>query len=156
MENNKPDAGHALSVGKRFETIAELKQTIAAEAIADGFEYKTLRASDKRYEVKCKNPECNWKVLARAIGASSLYRIRDATLEHQCFGIHHRSHKNMTADFISNAVRERLTAKPDYSAADIVKDMRTEFGVEITYNKAWRAKEDAFFKINGSHEESFA
>ena len=45
-----------------------LKQTLTSHAIAEGFEYKTFRASDHRYEVKCKSGECNCKVLARAIG----------------------------------------------------------------------------------------
>ena len=62
----------------------------------------------------------------------------------------------MTADFISSTIHERLAARPEYKPADIVKDMHTEFGVEIKYKKAWRAKEHASLKIDGTHEESYA
>jgi MuDR family transposase. len=147
---------HPLDVGRTFDSLAELKQTCATLAIRDSFEFKTIRASVGRYEVLCKSVTCQWRVYARSVRGSSLYRIRSAHLEHECFGINHRSHQNMSSSFIADTIREKLIGQPEYRPADIVKDMQTEFGVEVDYFKAWRAKEDALLQINGTHESAYS
>ncbi|CAL8996235.1 unnamed protein product [Prunus brigantina] len=43
-----------------------------------------------------------------------------------------------------------------YTASDIIKDVRQNFGVTISYSKAWRSRELAIKIIRGSAEESYA
>ena len=50
---------------------------------------------------------------------------------------------------------EKLKQQPNYHPIDIIKDMQCEQGVEITYNKAFRAKETATAMINGMYEEGY-
>ena len=76
-------------------------------------------------------------------------------MQHECFGMHQRSHQNMSSSFISETIREKLISQPEYRPTDIVKDMQTQFGVQIDYFKAWRAKEDALLQINGSYESAY-
>ena len=156
MSDDESDTGHILSVGKTFGTITLLKDALSSLAITDGFEFLTLRSSDRRYEVKCKESDCNVHVYARAIGQSSIYRIHNSQTEHEYYGITHAGHKNATSSFIAGKIREKLALQPDYKPADIVKDMKADFGVHITYYKAWAAKESAMIQINGTHEESYA
>src|SRR5216117_3136345 len=77
-------------------------------------------------------------------------------MEHECYGITHRGHNNVTSMFIAGKIREKLALQPDYKPVDIVKDMKADFGVEVTYYKAWAAKERAMVQINGTHEGSYA
>ena len=156
MSDDKSDSGRILSVGKTFETFALLKETLSSLAVMEGFEFMTLRSSDRRYEVKCKGADCNWHVYARAVGKSAIYRVRDSQMEHECYGITHRGHNNVTSMFIAGKIREKLALQPDYKPVDIVKDMKADFGVEVTYYKAWAAKERAMVQINGTHEGSYA
>jgi hypothetical protein len=156
ISNNESNSDHILSIGKMFETIALLKDTLSSLAIKGGFEFMTLRSSDRRYEVKCKGVDCNWHVYARAVGKSAIYRIRDSQTEHECYGITHPNHNNVTSIFIARKIREKLALQPDYKPMDIVKDMKTDLGVEISYYKAWAAKEHAMIQINGTHEDSYA
>jgi len=51
--------------------------------------------------------------------------------------------------------REKLISQPEYRPVDITKDMQTQFGAQIDYFKAWRAKEEALLKINDSHESAY-
>ena len=46
-------------------------------------------------------------------------------------------------------------ADPSYAPKAIRRDMKEDFGVQITYQKAYRAKERALEHINGSHEEAY-
>jgi len=146
---------HPLDVGNTFNSLSELKQACTTHAISNAFEFKTVRASDSRYEVLCKSVDCQWRVYARSVQGSSLYRIRSANLAHDCFGMHHRNHQNMLTSFIARTIRGKLIAQPEFRPTDIVKDMQTQFGVEINYFKAWRAKEDALLQINGTHEAAY-
>lgn len=147
---------HLLDVRTTFNSLSELKRTCAIRAIRDAFKFKTIRASSGRYEVLCKSVGCQWRVYAHSVKGSSIYRIRSANLVHDCFGMHHCSHQNMTALFIAETIREKLVVQPEYRPTDIVKDMQTEFGVQIDYFKAWRAKEDALLQINGTHEAVYS
>ena len=108
MENDETNAGHLFPIGRRFDTLEELKHALSEYAIAEGFEYCSLRASDHRYEVKCRSEWCDWELKAHAVGHSNIYRIRHATLEHACFGIHHRGHRNAMSHFVLQTIRERL------------------------------------------------
>ena len=146
---------HPLDVGNTFDSLSELKQACATHAISNAFEFKTVRASAGRYEVLCKSVSCQWRVYARSVKGSSIYRIRSANLVHDCFGMHHRSHQNMSASVIAEKIREKLVSQPEYRPTDIVKDMQTQFGVQVDYFKAWRAKEDALLQINGTHEAAY-
>ena len=85
-----------------------------------------------------------------------IYRVRNSQTEHECYGITHAGHTNATVEFIAGKIEEKLALQPGYKPADIVKDMKTNFGVDITYWKAWAAKEHAMVAINGTHEESYA
>ena len=146
---------HPLSVGNTFDSLSELKQTCTTLAIQNAFEFKTIRACADRYEILCKSIDCHWRVYARCVQGSSLFRIRSANLIHDCFGMHHRNHQNASSSFLTGTIHETLTCRPEYRPADIVKDMQTQFGIEIGYSKAWRAKENASLQINGSHEDAY-
>ena len=87
MSDDDTHTSHPLSTGKTFESLAELKQVVSSYTVREAFEFKTVRSSDRRYEIKCKNANCNWKILTRAIDRSSLYHIHDTTLDRDCFGI---------------------------------------------------------------------
>ena len=94
MSNDEAHTLHPLSTRKTFESLAELKQVVSSYTVHEAFEFKTVYSSDRRYEVKCKNANCNWTILTCTIGRSSLYHVCDAALDHDCFGIQHRDHQN--------------------------------------------------------------
>lgn len=43
-----------------------------------------------------------------------------------------------------------------YTPKDIMDDVQTEYGLRISYNKAWKAKEHALQVERGSPKESFS
>ena len=53
-------------------------------------------------------------------------------------------------------LQDKISEKPRYSPTDIVFNIRREFGVIISYSKAYHAKEWALQNINGSHEDAYA
>ncbi|TYK30652.1 MuDRA-like transposase [Cucumis melo var. makuwa] len=42
-----------------------------------------------------------------------------------------------------------------YKSRDIIEDMRKDYGINMSYEKAWRARENAYERVRGSLEESY-
>jgi len=42
-----------------------------------------------------------------------------------------------------------------YKPRDIIEDMRQDYGINMSYEKAWRARENAYERVRGSPEESY-
>jgi len=61
----------------------------------------------------------------------------------------------MDEEFISIEILPKVRADPSYSPKAIRRDIKEDFGVQITYQKAYRVKERALNHINGSHEQAY-
>lgn len=64
------------------------------------------------------------------------------------------AHSQATSVLIADFIKERLKDQPGYTLKEILADFQWEFGVEISYKKAWKAKEISMLEIRGSYEES--
>jgi MULE transposase domain/MuDR family transposase/SWIM zinc finger len=145
-----------LRVGTIFNDSAELKHACKQYAIQNNIEFVTLKSDSRRYTVKCKDPDCSWHLHATNIENTRRFSIKKLDEEHNCFGLMHTKHKQVTKDFIAAKIQEKLRLQPSYTAKEIQVDIKTELGVDITYDKAWAAKELATKNINGTYEESYA
>ena len=140
----------------RFDNLANLKQACREYAVTNYFETRTRYATSKRYELCCKAEGCPWRLYARAIEKSSSFIISVLHDEHTCFGINHTGNSAATSDYVANFIHEKLKQQPEYRAINIVKDIKRELGVEVKYHKAFRAKEIATLKVNGTYEETYS
>ena len=59
------------------------------------------------------------------------------------------------AAMIASKFAEKIKDQPNYRPVDIVLDAKHEFGVDITYSKAFRAREAALELNNGTHEDAY-
>ena len=67
----------------------------------------------------------------------------------------HAHHRQASASFISTTIQAKLQDHPMYRLADVKRDIHREYGVQVHYSTAWRAKELSLDAINGSHETVF-
>ena len=65
------------------------------------------------------------------------------------------AHKQAKASLIANFVKDRLRFNNMYTPKEIMFDFQMEFGVTISYRKAYLGREIAMNEIRGSFEESF-
>ena len=65
------------------------------------------------------------------------------------------AHSQATSALIADWIKERLRLHPSYASKEILTDFQLEFGIQISYRKAWLAKEIALLDIRGSYEDSF-
>ena len=65
-------------------------------------------------------------------------------------------HGEATSKFIAMWIIDRLHAHESYTPKEIITDFSKEFGVQLSYKKAWKAREIALDGIWGSYEQSFS
>jgi hypothetical protein len=143
------------AVGVEFDDLALLKSTACAWAMRKVFEFDTPRSSPTRYEIICHAEACSWRLYATSISGSKAFRVNAFNGDHTCIGLTHSGHKNATVKFICDWILPTIRQQPHYRPSHLVKEMKTEFAVEITYTKALRAKELALEVIHGKHEDSY-
>ena len=142
--------------GQDHSSLKVLKLVVQTWAISEVFEFKTLRATKTRWEVGCKGENCDWRIYATSVsGAGNIFRIKKYTWKHGCAAITHSGHKQATARYLGQWILPTVQQQPRYRPSNIVLDVQRELGVEITYSKAFRAKEFALEAIYGTHEEAY-
>ena len=145
-----------LQVRTVYNTATKLKLACKAHAIQANFEFVTVKSDKRRYTIKCKDEDCSWQLHATNVENTCRFRIRKLSETHDCFGLIHTRHKQVTNTFIATRIQDKLRAQPNYTPTQIRLDLKTELGVDISYAKAWRARELALNFINGTHEEAYA
>ncbi|KAL5573262.1 hypothetical protein UlMin_022859 [Ulmus minor] len=77
--------------------------------------------------------------------------------EHTCAVDYRReSHQQATNQVIGDCLKNRyIYPSLAFKPKDIVDDVRERFGVTISYDKAWRAREAVYDTLRGTPEESY-
>ena len=89
-----------------------------------------------------KGDNCPWHLSARSVGGpGGFFRIKSFVSDHSCVGINHSGHQQATAKFIRDFILPRVQQQSQYHPSNIVKDIKLELGVDISYDKAFRAKQ---------------
>jgi len=99
--------------------------------------------------------ECSGCLRASPIAGSSVWHIQTSIQTHICHGINHLGHANLDEEFISIEILPKLRSDSSYTSKAIQNHIKAQFGVGISYQKAYQAKERTLKYINGSHEEAY-
>lgn len=152
----QPPEPSPFAEGLDFDTLEELKSSCRLWAVKSAFEFKTLRANKTRYEIVCKFEGCPWRLYATSLAhAAHIFRIKKHNPNHSCLGMGHSGHQQASAKFICEVILEQVKTRPRYRPSQIVIDIKTQHMVDITYSKAFRAKELALERIHGSHVDAY-
>ena len=89
---------------------------------------------------------------------TNIFLIRKFIDTHTCsLEVRYGSQRQATSQVVANCIKSRYTSiKTVYTPADIIRDMKKDFGINISYIKAYRSKEAARKSIWGKPEDSYA
>jgi hypothetical protein len=90
------------------------------------------------------------------VGATDTWKIRTSIQVHTCHGIHHAGHCNIDTEFISTEILPKVRFDPSIKPRVIQNHFKDLYGVNISYYKAYRARERAIEFINDSHRVVYA
>ncbi|KAI4338596.1 hypothetical protein MLD38_023634 [Melastoma candidum] len=144
-----------IGVDQRFNSFKELKEALYKYSIAHGFSYKYKKNDNHRVCVKCKFPGCPWRIYASRLSTTQLICIKKMNPTHTCEGAIAKGGYRAKKSWVGSIIKEKLKDSPNYRPKDIAEDIRREYGIELNYSQAWRAKEVAREQIQGSYKEAY-
>jgi hypothetical protein len=135
-----------------FSSCDELKMTVSDEAVRKGFQFSTPRRDKERYFVKCTS--CAWMLRAWYQVKETCWKVT-SVLEHSCEPV---IKGNTSADWVSSKVFDIVKDinKRDFSPGDLVVIVKCQFGIDISYTMAYRAKQKAIAPLSEGEGEQYA
>ncbi|RVW32621.1 hypothetical protein CK203_076519 [Vitis vinifera] len=140
-----------------YSSKKELQRKLYMMALKRKFEFKTTKSTTKLLLVECFDKECKWRVRATKLGISNMFQIMKFYSTHTCrLDMMSRDNRHASSWLIGESIRETYQGIGcEFRPKDIVADIRKQYGIQISYDKVWRAKELALGSIRGSPEESY-
>ncbi|KAL0533306.1 hypothetical protein IC582_030119 [Cucumis melo] len=106
---------------------------------------------------ECINNKCGWRLRAVRLKDSNIFKIKKYVKVHSCsLEFLNRDHRQAKSWVVGELIKSKFKgACRIYKPRDIIEDMRQDYGINMSYEKAWRAKENAYERVRGSPEESY-
>lgn len=143
-------------VDQRFNSFSEFREALHKFSIAHGFAYRYKKNDSHRVTVKCKSQGCPWRIYASRLSTTQLICIKKMHTEHTCEGAAVKAGYRATRGWVGSIIKEKLKVAPNYKPKDIADDIRREYGIQLNYSQAWRAKEIAREQLQGSYKEAYS
>ena len=156
MDRVRTYQGAQFAVDAKFDSFSALKHGCTHAALLDVYEFVPEKVDSKRYILKCKDKECPWLLHATSIPEMDTWRIRTSIQTHTCHGIIHDGHCNIDEEFISTEILPKVHSDSSIKPKAIEDHFKDMYGVKISYQKAYRARERARQIIDSSHEEAYS
>ncbi|KAK1307392.1 hypothetical protein QJS10_CPA10g01977 [Acorus calamus] len=137
----------SLVVGQEYADVHAFRNALTSAAIASNFELHMVRSDQRRVTARCASEGCTWRVHASRLPQVPTFRVRTLTPEHTCVRSNDAGHRQATAKWIANCVRDRLRQNRNYKPREIVNDIQREYGVLITYKRAFLGREKALEEL---------
>ena len=138
--------------GKIYNNREDFKKSLKFFAISNHFQFRILKSNKQLYVAKCLDEKCRWRIRATRNGKSDKFIVKKFNNSHN-YGIKIRlvDQRHATSSLVADCVKSKYhNIKTIYKPADLVKKMREEYGINISYLKAWRSREKALHILRGN------
>nr|XP_016459765.1 PREDICTED: uncharacterized protein LOC107783306 [Nicotiana tabacum] len=141
-------------VYKDKETLMNVMKNLA---VRERFQFKVKRSSATRYHLTCLDDNCAWSFKSSVVFKANIFKVRSYNNNHTCgYGERYLTQRQATSGIIASIVKDKyVNPKKVYTTNDIIEDIQKQHGIEVSYMKAWRAKEIAMAMIRGSPSDSY-
>lgn len=162
LGNETYNNGGEFEVGQQFDSLQQLKDAVKSYSIARNQTIRVVEAEPEKYVVECKRKEqcsCSWRLRGVKDPTLSTFKIVRYNGPHasNCVGdIDSGDHKLLTSEFVCNALLDVIRVDPSLKIKTMVQLVKEKFdGFQITYKRAWLAKQKAIKLIYGDWEGSY-
>ena len=125
-------------------------------ALKEKFEFRMIKSTTKLLVLQCVDNECKWRFRATKLGNSNFFQVMKYHSMHTCrLDMMSRDNRHASSWLVGESMRQTYQVGRRYCPKDILGDIRNKYGVQISYDKAWRAREFSLNSIRGSPKESY-
>ncbi|KAI8549801.1 hypothetical protein RHMOL_Rhmol06G0053500 [Rhododendron molle] len=150
-----------VGVGQVFvDGAVGFRDALSMYSLFHGFKYVYAKNDAQTVKAVClerhTSKECKWIVKAKLEMPSGYFVIKQFVGEHTCgdASLSYSSSRS-TSSFVSRLVSEDMRSDESKRPVEVMKDMKKDYGVEITYRRAWMAVKKARAHVYGDYMESF-
>lgn len=149
--------GDELFIGRVFKNRDDCRVKIAVHAINRKFSFKNERTTNDVFIVRCVSDACPWRVYCVRLDETDYFEVRTAMLEHTCpMEVRSQYQRQATTSVISQIMKSKYTgAGMGPTPIGIRQALMDEYSVNVSYWKAWRARELAMEAAKGSTSGSY-
>ncbi|XP_050211461.1 uncharacterized protein LOC126661650 [Mercurialis annua] len=143
--------------GQKYKDKSTLKTILSIYASNNHFQFRSYKSCKIEYIAICNEPDCEWKLRASRNKKSIVFIVRKFNNVHTCkVGERMADKRQATYNLVGNFIKDKYSNfKTVYTPADIIRDMKKEYGVELSYQTAWRSKERGLDLTRGHPADSY-
>uniref|UniRef100_A0A1S3YWC6 Uncharacterized protein n=1 Tax=Nicotiana tabacum TaxID=4097 RepID=A0A1S3YWC6_TOBAC len=152
--------------GQVYKDKATLKDVMEHYAISERFQFRVDRSNAISYALLCMSEDCEWRFKASSYistrgyghfnrrctaGEKWEWDVQPAQRKDKVY-----EQRQASSSLIGGMIRLKLTNhKRKYTLKDIIDNVKTNLGVDVSYMLAWRAKEKAMNFLRGKPTDSY-
>ncbi|KAH9661756.1 SWIM-type domain-containing protein [Citrus sinensis] len=148
-----------ISVSKLFAEKNEFILQLRKVAFRDKFDFKIARSTTTRFEAHCCSESCKWRIRAtRCSNEQNVpWVVKRIDNVHTCHNeVLVDGRHQVRSRVVGHIIAEKyIQDKRIYTPNDIRTDMQQEYGVQLTYQQAYRAREVGLEIVRGNPAESY-
>ncbi|XP_055960976.1 uncharacterized protein LOC126672216 [Mercurialis annua] len=143
--------------GQKYKDKHTLKTILSIYAINNHFQFRSYKSCKIEYIAICNEHGCDWRLRASRNKKSTAFVVRKFNNVHSCkVGERMANKRQATSNLIGHFIKNKYSnVKTVYTPADIIRDMKNEYGVDLAYQTAWRSKEKGLELTRGHPAESY-
>ena len=146
-----------IQLGNLYNNKEELRQVVARFAINNNMEWMVKKSGTDLLYVTCKEPNCKWRLRGKKKMHSENFEVTVFHNEHTCnLNARQSDHRQAAPWVVGHLIKGKYTQDgTKYKAKDIQRDMFHDYGIQMSYLKAWRCREKALEYTRGTPEFSY-
>lgn len=131
------------------------RDSLCKYSLFHGFSFVYVKNDSVTVKACCRTMSCMWCVKAKLEKPSGLFRIKEFTNEHSCGAeALSTSSSRSSSGLIGRLFSESMRLSP-IRPVDVKKELKNEFGIDVSYRRAWMAVEKARGFAYGDYTKSF-
>ncbi|KAG9453175.1 hypothetical protein H6P81_006079 [Aristolochia fimbriata] len=153
-DNVPPPVG--VGVGQRFMTKDALQMYLKDYCISRHVQFKVHKSGPTVYYVRCIGDQCAWHVYASFSMKMNMWKIRRCNDEHMCLNAELcMDNRLCTSRVICNLIMPNVRTSFTLSLHEIIQLVKDKYHIQVSYSKAWRARNKALVVVFGGWEDSY-
>ncbi|KAM7465917.1 hypothetical protein LguiB_013479 [Lonicera macranthoides] len=139
--------------------VGDFRIMLGRYAIAIGFEVRFKKNDASRVTAYCSKRDsegCAWFVHAVMARTDGRFYIKKLINEHTCIGrMMCKRSKMLTSKVVASVIEDKFRAEPWLTPKDVMKTMKSDYGISVPYWNAWYGKEMVSRHILGDDDKSY-
>ncbi|KAF9600937.1 hypothetical protein IFM89_014064 [Coptis chinensis] len=138
-----------------WRTFKECRKFMKNLTIYQKFSYEQVRNNKTRIHLKCKDPECGWRVYCTVMSDKHTFKLKNYVETHTCEADGKNKNAQATCGWVADKLKGFLRYHPQMKPKDLILEVLDQFGVDISYYTVWKSKVRVLERINGNYETSY-